>query len=206
MKEQYAASFANFGFIGATLNKSELTATLAEMTAIENDFSTAEEIHLGHAGNLKQEYVLHNCLPELEKILLPLCDQYRHAFPYERNNKSFVLKSAWINFQKKHEFFQPHTHNGVFSFALWLKVPFLIKDEIEFCSKEKHLVSTVASFNFLYTDSLGRITPHPIPVDRTYENKIVVFPGDMTHYVNPFYTSDEYRVVVSGNIVYEDKV
>jgi Putative 2OG-Fe(II) oxygenase len=201
MKEQYYANFPNVGWVGATLTPIELSKTIGEMNSIQTNFMSAEEIHLGHAGNLKQEYRLKDCLPELEASILPLCAEYNQGFRYKPRNQKYRLKEGWINFQKKHEFFQPHTHNGIFSFALWLKVPYLIQDEIKFCSKRNHRIDTTATFNFIYTDALGRITPHTIPVDKTYENKIIVFPGDMTHSVNPFYTSDEYRIVVSGNII-----
>jgi len=203
MKEQLYWNFPNVGFLGVTLDPQELAVTIKEMNDIQSNFSDAKIIPLGHAGNLKQEYHLKNCLSELESILQPMCQQYLKTFDFDRpGERSFKLKTAWINFQKKHEFFQNHTHSGVFSFALWLKVPFLIKDEIAFCSPTDREIQTTATFNFHYTDALGRIKTYTIPVDNTFENKMIVFPGNMTHSVNPFYTSDDYRVCVSGNIDY----
>ena len=37
-------------------------------------------------------------------------------------------------------------------------------------------------------------------LDSQYENTICVFPSILNHAVFPFYTSDEYRISVSGNI------
>ena len=47
---------------------------------------------------------------------------------------------------------------------------------------------------------MGRITPAMVPVDKTYEGTIVMFPSEMLHAVYPFYTSDDYRISVSGNL------
>ena len=43
-----------------------------------------------------------------------------------------------------------------------------------------------------------------MPVDKSYERKIILFPGDTLHSVSPFYTSDDYRVTVSGNIIVKE--
>jgi len=56
-----------------------------------------------------------------------------------------------------------------------------------------------STFNFYYTNSLGDIMNTPIPADKTYENTICIFPARMKHAVYPFYTSDDYRISVSGN-------
>ncbi|BCU96073.1 MAG: hypothetical protein CM15mV11_1480 [Caudoviricetes sp.] len=44
-----------------------------------------------------------------------------------------------------------------------------------------------------------------IPLDKNYEWKMVLFPSRMYHGVNPFYTSDEYRVSISGNLYIVDR-
>jgi hypothetical protein len=203
LKDQFYVNFPNVGFFGATVSDDELKAVKDEMLEIQQEFSLADPIRLGHACNLKQEYHLKKCLPDLEKIVIPLVNEYRKIFNFDdHSDRQFKLTNAWINFQKKHEHFQNHTHRGTFSFAMWLQVPFLIEDEIKFCSQPNYTVSTTATFNFHYTDALGRINTWTIPVDKTYENKIALFPGSMTHSVNPFYSSDEYRISVSGNIDY----
>lgn len=94
----------------------------------------------------------------------------------------------------------PHTHRSVFSFALWLQVPYTIDQELAL--KGDKTGRETASFQFHYTDTLGRITPYVLAVDQTWENTIILFPGDMTHSVTPFFSSDGVRVSVSGNIVY----
>lgn len=57
-----------------------------------------------------------------------------------------------------------------------------------------------AHFQFTYTDTLGQINQELIPVDKTYDGVLCIFPSKLNHQVYPFYTSDEYRISVSGNI------
>jgi hypothetical protein len=42
-----------------------------------------------------------------------------------------------------------------------------------------------------------------LPVDKTWENVIVLFPAGLTHSVSPFYSSDDYRISVAGNIKFK---
>ena len=37
-------------------------------------------------------------------------------------------------------------------------------------------------------------------VDKSFEGKMLMFPSKQMHAVNPFYTSDGYRITVSGNL------
>ena len=39
-----------------------------------------------------------------------------------------------------------------------------------------------------------------LDVDNEYEGKIMMFPSSLVHCVYPFYTSDDYRISLSGNI------
>jgi hypothetical protein len=202
--EHYYGNFPNVGFVGATLSADDVNSITAEIEDIQNNFDKATPIHHGHAGNIKKEYLLTTSVPSILDIVAPLVQKYREVFDFGLKGKDqYTISTAWVNFQSKHEYFTGHTHQGLFSFALWIKVPYTIEQEQEFCSTENKFSNTIPSFNFHYTDALGRIRPWVIPVDRTFENKIIIFPGGMTHSVNPFYSSDDYRIVVSGNIDYD---
>jgi hypothetical protein len=54
-------------------------------------------------------------------------------------------------------------------------------------------------FSFLYSNTLGKISAQQIPVDKNMENNILIFPSNFYHMVYPFFTSDGYRISVSGN-------
>ena len=40
----------------------------------------------------------------------------------------------------------------------------------------------------------------PIPVEKGWEGKLVMFPSLLMHSVTPFRTSDDYRISISGNL------
>ena len=55
-------------------------------------------------------------------------------------------------------------------------------------------------FQFSYTGILGGISNHYVPVDESYENTMMLFPSKLMHCVYPFFTSDDYRISVAGNV------
>jgi len=44
------------------------------------------------------------------------------------------------------------------------------------------------------------LIPRVLDVDKSFENKLLMFPASYNHQVYPFYTSDEERITVSGNV------
>ena len=36
---------------------------------------------------------------------------------------NYILSSWWVNYQKKHDFNPIHSHHGIYSFVIWMKVP-----------------------------------------------------------------------------------
>ena len=47
--------------------------------------------------------------------------------------------------------------------------------------------------------SRGNAEMVDLPVDKSWEGKFAIFPSELQHGVNPFYTSDEYRITISNN-------
>ena len=59
-----------------------------------------------------------------------------------------------------------------------------------------------SKLSFIVFDSLGEISELNVPVDKSFENRMIMFPAKLQHLVYPFYTSDDYRITCSGNISY----
>jgi hypothetical protein len=200
--------FENYGYWLHKFSDQELEPVLREILDMQADFSKATPNRKGLAGNIHHEYYLsEESRQYLEKLVLPVCVDYDHAFNYLENinflteSRPLYLNTPWVNFQRKHEFNPPHKHSGIFSWVIWLKIPYLIEDEIA-ASPGKDANSPVAGhFEFNYINSLGQISPHKLPVDTTWENCMALFPASMIHTVHPFYSSDEFRISVSGNFV-----
>ena len=103
---------------------------------------------------------------------------------------------------KKTEFNPVHHHAGLFSFVIWHKIPYDIKTEIlNSPSKRFDGSNTTGSFEFIVPafNKPGMETCL-IMADKKYEGAIIVFPSYINHVVWPFYTSDEYRISLSGNV------
>jgi hypothetical protein len=203
-------NFRNVGFLNAQFTDEQLKPIKDEIQKIQSNFSLATEANSILAGHIKHEYHLTDSLSHLEQLFSPLIHAYDSTFDYNKEfnilskNVPIYLDSAWVNFQQKHEFNPPHNHSGIYSFALWIKIPYSYKNEKAMFPKLGHnTINSTGSFNFQYVNALGKISTYTITLDTTSENCAVFFPAEMVHDVNPFYTSDDYRISVSGNFKFK---
>ena len=159
-------------------------------------------------GHLEREYGLSPKSHDyLESLVLPFVDSYKEIYPGCEEKYSILteprphtLSVSWCNFQKKYEFNPVHNHSGIYSFVIWLKVPYLIEDEINQPWCKRANTKCAGHFEIYFQDTLGSLRTERIPADKTYENHMLFFPAWMYHSVYPFYTSDDYRISISGNI------
>ena len=164
------------------------------------------------AGNIKNEFMIPDAKPIIWPLLDILIKEWAKKYPAEfarlgsmSNQEEFrlMLFNTWVNFQKKHEFNPIHTHDGVFSFVIWHKVPFTQKDEYARFPNMKEDQIKAGHFAFVVTNQMGKIVQHDMCVDNTWEGKMALFPADLNHIVYPFYTSDDYRISISGNVGFQ---
>lgn len=207
MRETRAEYFKNIGYLKHTFAEEELSFLRKEVNDIKMDF-TAHIDDLANkklAGNIEHEYDLHKSVSKLEDLLFPFFNIFNEEFKYMNDIKlmtddvPIILSQSWVNFQKKTEFNPVHNHSGIVSFTLYLDVPYDIEDEKKLASSVNSNSNVPGHFSFFYTNSMGHIIPEVIPVDKKYRNVLLMFPSKMMHCVYPFYTSDEYRISVSGN-------
>jgi hypothetical protein len=157
------------------------------------------------SGNIEREYTIVKSVPHIKRVLEKAVVQYYHSYKINISPNIKLTSeqdSVWVNFQKKHEFNPLHKHIGTLSYVIFVKIPYYTADENKNKSSKDSGSPLAGTFNFHYLDqySYGGINSYTIPVDRTYEGKMILFSAGLTHSVFPFYTSDEYRVTVSGNI------
>ena len=151
-------------------------------------------------GNIEKEYSLSQNKNILKPILFNLANEFHKYSTENEKYPSWNIKDIWINFQKKHEHNPLHNHSGDLSFVLWVQIPYDLKKELELPNSKNSVSPTNSLFHFVYTDFLGRIVHSPIHLDKTYEGTIVIFPSSLNHMVYPFYTSDDYRISIAGNL------
>ena len=197
--------FKNVGYLLVDLTEDQLIPIKQEIKEIQNNFSKFNVYSNTLAGNLEKQYKLIKCKEYLNNLLMPFIVTYENNFNYLKfidiNTKNLILAldNIWVNFQKKYEFNPLHNHCGVFSFVIWIDIPYDIKDEMIIDSSKNSNCNIPGHFQFVTINALGNLIKESIPVDKTYNGKLCIFPAQMNHCVYPFYTSDKYRISVSGN-------
>lgn len=152
-------------------------------------------------GHIKHEYVLKENTRVLNPYIKHLA-QYLSANLDKGDKKgyggnNYILKDLWVNFQKKHEFNPIHVHDGIFSFVIFMTVPYELNDEMKvFNANGDH----ASRLEFVYSNTLGRIIQYVLDINKSDEKSIVMFPASLNHVVYPFYTSNDYRITISGNV------
>jgi hypothetical protein len=200
-------NFKNYGFIGAKFSESDLEPIKTEINNIQNNFELYKDQKRNNnlAGNIKREYQLVESKQYMEKLLMPLVGAYNRDFDYMKNfniltsNVPIILDSCWVNFQRKYEFNPAHNHSGLYSFVIWINVPYDMEEERKLSPGAESNDNLAGSFSFLYNDTTGKINPFTIPIDKNMENNVVFFPSNFFHTVYPFFSSNGYRISVSGN-------
>lgn len=202
MENIFSCNFPNIGFMGCNLTDEEFTPILEEALEIEQNFDQAKSMSNSLVGHINHQYAMIKTHKHIESVVLPMIHRYQNVYQSFKipANTSIELSGAWVNFQKKHEFNPLHNHSGDFSFVIYVKIPYTIEEEKKFTHTVPDPFQVPGSFLFHYIDALGSITPWCVPTDKTYERKMLVFPAKMMHVVHPFYSSDEYRISVSGNL------
>tara|TARA_B100000424_G_C22905602_1_gene481673 strand:- start:122 stop:763 length:642 start_codon:yes stop_codon:yes gene_type:complete len=168
------------------------------------------------AGNITSSYDL---VDEddyfFNKILKPVSHTYvsensnvnyfqsNHEVVTKKENLDLCLGKFWVNNQYKHEFNPMHTHSGVLSFVIWLKIPTNWEDQHNLPIAKNSNSPSVSDFSFAYTDILGNIQSYKIQLSPKDNGLMVIFPSSLNHEVYPFYNCDEERVSISGNIYHK---
>lgn len=177
---------------------------------IASDFKSQQQFNHKLLGHMKHEYDLSNCISRIEPYILNLVNMYDQQWNllehYDDSGANIIkylkLTDLWVNIQKKHEFNPPHEHTGIASFVIWINIPYdLAAEEAYFpeVSGGKNANRT-SKFTFHYSNVMGQHRHFMVEVDKNHEGTIILFPSKLNHSVNPFYTSDGYRISVSGNI------
>jgi len=163
------------------------------------------------AGHIKEEYFIEKISENFLKFINQYCLNHEiiktiikePQMQVLSSDKPFYIDSLWVNYQKKYEFNPPHKHSGLFSFVIFIKIPYNLREEETYFKDIKtDTFNTMhtSKFAFLNTDYNGEIYCDILPVDKSFVGKIIFFKAAQLHQVFPFYTSNDYRITVSGNL------
>jgi len=214
IKNEYYALSPNLGFLQIKLPQLIIDEVKTNVDQIKSNFNKSTSAVNTLAGEIKHEYDTFlgpnttNFIKEASINFLKhqpfnfLNSQRVKSDDYDPNDFSFVNNykgKAWINFQKKYEYNPVHNHAGLLSYVIWYQVPYLMKNEDEYSPKQNNIFN--GRFSFLHPLD-GLIHNCNLDIDKTMEGTMAIFPSTLAHTVYPFYTSDDYRITLSGNLLF----
>ena len=171
----------------------------------------------GRGGEVLEKCKLWKIGPEgstvyfFKNVCIPLVKEYRKGNsgqdPINPNtivtpNTRLLLNGLWLNYQYKNEVNPYHHHGGVYSFAIWMKIPYEFNklcESPQFKGTDKNNIKA-GCFEFEYIDTIGGIRNTTIRLSPEYEGAMVFFPATFRHTVCPFYGTDEPRISIAGNL------
>lgn len=136
----------------------------------------------------------------VSKDFLKSFPRYFKSFDFCTDNMPLYYNQPWLNLQKKYEFIPNHFHEGCISYVCWINIPFEMKEE-----HTKGTNNYSGCFEFTYISVLGNVMIERLYVDKSWEGTMLMFPSKFVHCVYPFYSSDDVRISLSGNILFDNK-
>ena len=207
MKAQAIEPTGNLGWIETQLDKAYIDFLWMILKEGKEKGDTHKNKLAGNISNSfsiddKQNYFFKNVLKHHIK---GYADEYgMHPFVSQTNDEkvNFNLMNFWANYQYKHEFNPSHRHSGVYSFVIWLKIPYHWEEQnkLPHLKDIKEIDKKPGLFEFEYINILGHIKTFSYLLTPDYEGTMLFFPAALKHCVYPFYNTDEPRISISGNI------
>ena len=155
------------------------------------------------AGNIRSSLMLSDKDNIILSRIIPYINQDNVIREVSKNHEGSVLpmmRNLWVNYQYKTEFNPLHWHTGDLSFVIWLKVPYDWENEKQLdIVSDSNSLDKVGNFVFVWADG-SKVQSHVIFMNPNIEGFMCVFPSWLNHMVYPFYTSDDARVSISGNV------
>ena len=191
----------NLGWIEYKLNNKEMDYV---WRCIENK---KDNCNSSLAGNITASYDLMDRGDWFWiNTLCPLINSYNESFGmnlgdrYPTRAHPYYLSRWWVNYQRQTEFNPFHSHSGIYSFVIWMKIPIDAKQQNKKAIALKSNSPRISHFEISYIDILGKIWNHQYELSKEDEGTMLLFPSALSHQVYPFYDSDEERISISGNI------
>ena len=202
MKKEIKAVYpSNCGWLEYKLNTQE-------MDYMWRCISTKKENYNSRlAGNISSSYALMDRGDWFwMNVIVPLLEYYEEEFGSMGAKipttiaHPLYLKQWWVNYQKQNEFNPLHDHSGVYSFVIWMKIPFSWDEQNKKDIARRSNNASISTFQFIFNDILGETKPYHYHISSEDEGTMLFFPSKLNHIVYHFYDCDEDRISVSGNV------
>ena len=198
----------NYGYYIDKAPQNVLEELGQQINTLQSDFSKGEKHNNYLAGEIEHEYKI---IPQFQtkQYVKELAQRFENESHHIYQNYFPVpilgiSDSMWVNFQKKYEYNPIHKHYGIFSYVIWYKIPFTFENELKYNYQTDKSNCPHGKFTFIYPNAFSNqanIVEARLPIDNSKEGYIAIFPSSLSHMVYPFYSSDEYRITIAGNVV-----
>jgi len=195
-------------FVKTKLSSKDLDSIKVEVKKVLENSTDFQKWNSKLAGNIEKEYQSPKIIQEILNPYIQSSSEKFYLSSEEGGDVDklrFAVVDQWINFQKKYEFNPMHDHSCNLSYVVWIQVPFDHEEEQNFSNCKDSNTKLNSMFSFSYLNIFGRITNMTLPVDKSWEGTMIMFPSSLNHQVYPFYTSDDYRISIAGNVNIEIK-
>lgn len=158
------------------------------------------------AGNISESLLLKDKSNVILSDVIPSINQSNIVREISKNGDgSFTpsLTDFWVNYQYKTEFNPLHWHSGTISFVIWMRVPYDWEEERQLpFIRHSGSIDKVGNFCFVWAEDT-KLESHVLYMNKDIEGYMAVFPSWLAHMVYPFYSSDNARISISGNINFD---
>ena len=202
MKYCEPAELPNFGVIEAELEQEDIDYLWKlvhkyshnakwegnRLISIEEDF---KQFPLNDDDNLFQNNVLRPCTDKyFETYGCPFKQKTTHTH-------ELAFSRFWCRASLDGDYQSIHDHQGIFTFVVWLTVPFEGADERQV---QAGFRPEASDFVLDYPDTCGQLQKRNFVLGKGAEGKMLFFPSDINHIVYPHYTTQEYRIALAGDV------
>lgn len=214
-----AVNLPNIGIVIDKLNPFLFQRIKKEISLIKQDIDknytekpkdVLSAFHKKMSGYYYEKSLSDSLIKDIDNEVLKLIELHESKFQCLINLFNFVvdvqeiqtslnLERMWVNVQRRTEFLPLHTHSGLYSFVIWVDVPFSLNSEKTQSPNDDLIKDKSGLFTFVYNDILGKVSIFEMPVDNSWEGKICIFPAGLQHMVYPFYSTEEVRISIAGN-------
>tara|TARA_B100000085_G_scaffold44985_1_gene38123 strand:+ start:2077 stop:2751 length:675 start_codon:yes stop_codon:yes gene_type:complete len=194
----------NPGVIEAKLNQEQIDALWLNV----HKYSPREAEWIGNTlrkvpTNLKQWNMKDDNSSFQSGVLMPMVEEYfsNYEIPFSLKTTKyhqFVLSRFWTRASTAGDYQSLHDHQGVFTFVVWLTIPFDGESEK---NNQSGFRPDAGEFGLVYNNTCGNISKKNWTLSPDMEGTILLFPSDINHIVYPHYSTEDYRISVAGDIV-----
>tara|TARA_R110000803_G_scaffold87508_3_gene154267 strand:+ start:9 stop:692 length:684 start_codon:yes stop_codon:yes gene_type:complete len=207
----YHSLNSNYGYYIDKVSQNVLDELKVQINELQTDFSKGEKYNDQLVGQIQHEYKIVQ-RPQTKEYIKGLTQAFEEESRYitsifEQNvHFNLSMKEMWVNFQKKHEYNPQHIHKSILSYVIWYQIPYLNEDEKKYNYNKEcvhgNFYFTVPNtiFSSVIHSRIDHLKNYHLGIDKTKEGYIAIFPANLNHGVYPFYSSNDYRITISGNI------